>query len=119
MNLLQIFCCNDDDPASVNLGKLLKDINERTRKMAANLDQLIDKVSKQSTQLDSLNTFVEGIQAEIKKLKLNQADQEKIDALFDKVSENDAKIAEAFTENTPEAPAQNPTPTPVPPVESI
>lgn len=69
--------------------------------LMATLDQIIAKVAAQTTQIDSLNTFTEGLAQQIKDLKLNQADQAKIDALFAAVEKNDQRLADAMTENTP------------------
>lgn len=79
--------------------------------LMATVDQIIAEVKAQTTQLDNLNTFVEGLQKQIKDLQLNQADQAKIDALFAAVKQNDQKIADAFTENTPAADQPKDTPT--------
>lgn len=69
--------------------------------MANTLDDLLVKATAQTTLLESLNVFVDGLQAEIRNMNLNPADQAKIDALFVKLSENDERIAAAFVENIP------------------
>jgi chromosome segregation ATPase len=67
----------------------------------ARLDQIVATVNKQSSQLASLNTFIEGLQEAIRLQGLSPEDQAKIDAIFAQLQANDQRIADAFTENTP------------------
>jgi hypothetical protein len=76
-------------------------VEQRLEQIMATLDQLIEKVGEQSTQLASLNTFVEGLQEAIRNEGLSPEDQAKVDRVFAEMLANDQRIADAFTENTP------------------
>jgi hypothetical protein len=70
----------------------------------ATLDELIEEVRQQGSQLDSLNVFVEGLQEAIRNEGLSPEDQAKVDGVFASMLQNRQKIADAFTENTPQQP---------------
>jgi hypothetical protein len=78
-------------------------VEQRLEQIMASLDELIEKVSQQGTQLDSLNTFVEALHEQLRNAGLTQEDQEKVDRIFAELQANDQRIADAFTENTPAA----------------
>lgn len=76
----------------------------------ATLDDLVDKVSEQSGTIDSMTTFVAGLEQQIKDalagVTLPPAAQAKVDALLNGLTSNTQKIADAIDNdpNTPAAP---------------
>ena len=86
-----------NSPVEQQLEALMAQIDQ----FRAKLDEIVAKVTEQSTQLDSLNVFVEGLQEAIRQEQLTPQDQAKVDAVFATLRANDQKIADAFTENTP------------------
>jgi hypothetical protein len=87
-----------------------------TRKMEyimANLQEIIDLAAAQRTKIDSLNTLMDGVRAQIAQLLENagsdQTTKMLVDQVFAKLKENDAALDEAIAENT-SAPAPTPTP---------
>jgi CHASE3 domain sensor protein len=67
----------------------------------ATLDDALALIRAQRTRLESLNTYNEQLHLRIKELELAPGDQAKIDELFSELQQNDVKIEEAFSENTP------------------
>lgn len=69
------------------------------------LQEVIDDVEQESTIIEGLSTLVDGISQQLKDAlaaeKLSPQAQEKVDAIFDKVEANKAKLTEAITKNTP------------------
>jgi hypothetical protein len=76
----------------------------------ATLDDLVQKVSDQSGTIDSMSTFIAGLEQQIKDalagVTLPPAAQAKVDAVFDALGNNTQKIADAIDNdpNTPPAP---------------
>lgn len=75
----------------------------------ATLDDLVQKVSDQSGTIDSMSTFISGLEQQIKDalagVTLPPAAQAKVDAVFDQLGNNTQKIADAI-DNDPNTPAQ-------------
>jgi type II secretory pathway component PulJ len=73
-------------------------------KIMASLQDDLDAITAQSSRLDSLNTFVSGLEAQLAEAlsgKLSAEDQAKVDAIFEAVHVNDAKIDTALNSNVP------------------
>lgn len=87
----------------------LKQFSGKLEKMMHTLDELLADVRDERTKIDSLVTFVQGLQQQVKDA-LNSATsaadaQAKIDTVFDEVEKNKAEVVAAMTANTPpEAP---------------
>ena len=72
----------------------------------ATLDQVLADVTAESTQIDGVMTFIQGLQAQIAALPgITPAMQTQIDAIFAGAEANKAKLAAAIVANTPAQPA--------------
>lgn len=73
----------------------------------ATLDQVLTDVTDESTQLDSLSTFITGLKQQLADAlagaTIPAATQAKIDAVFAGVEKNKAKVQDALNANTPAA----------------
>ena len=86
-------------------------LETKMERIMVTLDQLVQEVADETTLVDSLSTFVQGLRDQIAALPgLSQAQQSQIDQVFASVGANKDKIAAAMTANTPVANAANPVP---------
>jgi uncharacterized protein (UPF0335 family) len=94
---------------------------EKEVKMADhNIDEILADVSDESTQIDSLSTLTAGIKKQLDDItagSLPPAVQAKVNALFDAVDANKAKVVSAINANT-SAPAGDGSAPPAPPTAS-
>jgi hypothetical protein len=92
---------------------LIDDIQRRQIAMAHDLDEVLADVASESTKLDSLMAFIAGLEQQVKDALagagLSPAVQAKVDAVFDAVEANKAKVQAALDAGVPPAP-------PIPPV---
>jgi uncharacterized protein YoxC len=83
-------------------------LERKVTTMAAPLDQVLQDVTDESTQIDSLSTLIAGLQQQVKDAlsgaTLPPAIQAKVDAVFNQAENNKAKIAAALNANVPPAP---------------
>jgi len=75
----------------------------------ATIDDLVAAVTKETTDVDSLTTFVAGLKQQLadalaKVGTLTPAQQSAIDGVFASVNANDQKIADAMAANVPPTP---------------
>ena len=91
--------------------RMLGRVIGREIEIMASLQDDLDAITAQSTRLDSLNTFVSGLEQQLKDAlsgaNLSPENQAKVDAIFDAVHANDAKIDTALNSNVP-APTTSP-----------
>ncbi len=69
------------------------------------IDDLITAVTKESTDIDSLSTFIAGLKQQLADAlaqvgTLTPAQQTAIDGVFNSISANDQKIVDAMAANT-------------------
>lgn len=88
---------------NINLNVRSSRVEQFMETIMATLQETLDLVRAQKTQLDSLNMFVEGLYHQIKNLPLSAENQAMVDEIFAELKKNDTTIADAFTENTPAA----------------
>ena len=85
-------------------------------KQMATLQQILDEVTAQTTQLGSINTLIQGIQtqlaAALSGTTIPPAVQTQIDAIFAQAKQNDTLIANALAANVPPTPPATPPATP-------
>lgn len=71
----------------------------------ATLDQVLEDVTAETTQLDSISALIAGLRQQIADalagVTLPPAVQQKVDAIFAQAETNKAKIATALDANTP------------------
>jgi len=67
--------------------------------MSATLDQVLADVTAETTLVGSLQTFVQGLEAQIANIGLSPSDQAKVDQIFAGLEAN--KVALAAIQNTP------------------
>lgn len=109
----------DESPPWVDvLLEMLGLINERLEYTMATLDQVLNDVKAENTQLDSLGAYIAGLKQQIADAlsgaTLPADVQAKVDAVFAMQEANTGKIAAAMnTTSAPPAPAPSPT-TPLP-----
>jgi polyhydroxyalkanoate synthesis regulator phasin len=103
-----------DRQLNIGFGRLTR----RMEFIMASLQEIIELAAAQRTKIDSLNTLMDGVRAQIAQLLENagsdQTTKMLVDQVFAKLKENDAALDEAIAENT-SAPGPAPTPTPVEP----
>jgi hypothetical protein len=75
-------------------------------KLMASIDDLVTAVDSETTLEGSLETLLTGIAAQLKAAGL---DATKVNAVFDKVTANNAALTAAITANTPVDPNAPPT----------
>lgn len=105
-----------DRRLDVEFGRLTRKVEH----LMAKLQDVLDLVAEQRTQIESLNTLADGIRAQVAILLQNanvdQTTQMLVDQVFDRLKENSGALAEAIAENTPAAPEPAPVePAPVEP----
>lgn len=86
-------------------------INKNQTKMEHTLDETLALVQDQSTVDDSIVTLLTNLNAQLQDLlkgRLPAEVQAKVDQLFENITANKTKIADAVTANTPQAPAPGP-----------
>ncbi len=85
--------------------RMLSRVIGKEIQIMASLQDDLDAITAQSGRLDSLNTFVSGLEQQIKDAlsgaNLSPENQAKVDAIFDAVHANDAKIDTALNSNVP------------------
>jgi hypothetical protein len=78
-------------------------IYQLEKRLMASLDQVLDKVSEQTTKLDSVVALIDGLKQQVKDalegVTLPPAVQAKVDAIFAGATTNSEKIADALDEN--------------------
>jgi predicted choloylglycine hydrolase len=78
----------------------------------ASLDQVLQDVSDESTQIDGLSTLTAGLKQQLADalagVTLPPAVQAKVDAVFSGVEANKQKVVDAINANTPAATPPNP-----------
>lgn len=98
-----------DRRLDVEFGRLTRKVEH----LMAKLQDILDLVAEQRTQIESLNTLADGIRGQVATLLQNasvdQTTQALVDQVFERMKENSGALAEAIAENT--APG-------TPPVES-
>lgn len=68
----------------------------------ATLNEVVDKVAAETTLVNSLKVFVQGLKDQIAALPSLSAEQQaQIDGIFAHVSDNSSIIADAMSANTP------------------
>lgn len=101
---------HDIEPGSASeiLARLdhLRDlIVKNQEKIMATLDEVLVEVTDESTRLDSIGTMISGIQQQLADAlagtTLPPAVQAKVDAVFDGLKANSAKIDAALNSNVP------------------
>lgn len=84
-----------------NQGLILR----RLERIMHTLDEVLADVTEEGTKIDSLTVFVAGLKQQIADalsgVKLPPAVQAKVDAVFDAVEANKAKVVAAMDANTP------------------
>jgi uncharacterized protein YoxC len=75
---------------------LLSEISAKETLIMATIQQLIEDVAEEKTAIDSLLTFVKGLQDQIKALGLPPATQAQIDQVFAAVEANKTALAAAM-----------------------
>lgn len=95
--------------------QMLKRIDDRTRDikefilseegtgLMAALADILANLQGQTTLIEGVGTLLTNLKEEIKKLQLNQNDQDKIDEVFAVAEANRARLAADLLANTPEA----------------
>ncbi len=82
---------------------LLTGLQAQGEHMAATLDQVLEKVTRESTDIDSVLTLVTGLKQQLADAlsgaSLPPAVQAKVDAIFDTASASAGKIAAALQAN--------------------
>ncbi len=80
---------------------------KKEKHMSATLDQILQDVKDESTITDSIIALLNGVEQQLKDALAGQtippANQAKIDAIFDGIEANKAKVSAAITANTPAA----------------
>jgi altronate dehydratase len=102
-----------DAPAyAVEIGAIGITILETVEKIMATLDQVLQDVTDESTQIDGLSTLIAGLKQQVSDAlsgaNLPPATQAKVDQIFAAAESNKSKIATALNTGTPQAPAQPP-----------
>jgi uncharacterized protein YoxC len=87
---------------------LLSEISQEETLIMSTIQELIDDVAAEKTAIDSLVTFVHGLEDQIKAIGLPPATQAQIDQVFAAVEKNKAEIVAAMAV----PPASPPPPTP-------
>lgn len=86
----------------------------------ARLDQTLEEVRIQTTEIDGINTLADGLRLQILELMKNtgvsQAVLTKVDTLFTALRAQGEKVHEVLVENTPPPPAP---PVDVPPADPV
>jgi len=84
--------------------KALQLVIKKETALMATLDDVLADVADESTKLDSLQTFVDGLKQMLAEalagVKLSPAQQAKVDSIFDTVEANKAKVLHAMEANT-------------------
>jgi hypothetical protein len=91
---------NHGDPQMQRVLQLLEAIYRQERQMAANIDQVLQDVNDETTLIDGIGTFIQGLKDQ---LAAQGIDQAKLDAAFAGAEANKAKLAAALSANTPAA----------------
>jgi len=68
--------------------------------MKVTIDDLVNEVDQQTSVEESIVTLLNNIHAKLKTSGINPADQAKLDTVFDKLTANRTKLAEAIVANT-------------------
>lgn len=96
-----------DDTAS-DIRNLLREINERTKRMSAELDALTAAVEENSTIDQSAITLINGIAAQLAELAANATElaglKAAVQAKADALHASSEALAAAVAANTPSAP---------------
>lgn len=87
-------------------------IIQKENQMAHTLQELVDAVAAETTDIGSLKTFIQGLQDQISGIGLSADQQAKVDKIFDNVATNDAAVVAAMAINVQVIPV----PVSVPPV---
>jgi hypothetical protein len=78
----------------------------------ATLDQILDKVTQETTDIGSLKVFIAGLKQQIADalagVTLPPAVQAKVDAVFAGVAANDQAVVDAMAASVPPAPPATP-----------
>ena len=86
------------------LGAQIHQLNRRLERLMATLQEVLDLVRAQKTKIESINTLMDGMRANIAQLLINagadQTTQQLVDQLFDAAKDNASAIDEAINENT-------------------
>lgn len=105
---LDVYVHHEPDPHQMALlyeiHQRLISIERKEDRIMTNIDQLTAAVADETTKEDSLITLVVSIKQELDALTAGQLPpdvQAKVDALFNTVTANSAKITAAITANTP------------------
>lgn len=97
---------NDRLVAAARSDKDNRDIHRKLEKIMAQLNELLDAVSAQQTQVDSLIELTNGLHARVLEAfggTITPSQQMRIDQVFEAVRQNADDIAAAIKENTVEA----------------
>jgi hypothetical protein len=99
----------DDSAIAQKLDRIAAALTQLGTDIMATLEQILADVTDESTRIDSLVALLNGIEQQLKDLLtgvvIPSQVQAKIDALFDGVEANKAKVQAAIDANTPPAPA--------------
>jgi len=89
-----------------------QDLAAIRQQLMATLEEVLAKVEANTTILGSLNTLLDGLRVQVQEIlsgaAVPPATQEKIDALFARVSAQGDELTEVLLENTPQAPPPTP-----------
>ncbi len=102
----------DDQSIADELNQLTRIVSalvEITEKMMATLDQVLQDVTDESTQIDGISTLMDGLKKQVADAlsgaNLPPTVQAKVDAIFTQAETNKGKIATALAANAPPTPA--------------
>ncbi len=94
-------------PVEIELYHMLAHVINGMEKIMATLDQVLQDVTDESTQIDGISTFIDGLKQQLADAlsgtTLSPGTQAKVDAIFSQAETNKGKIATALAANTPVA----------------
>jgi predicted metal-dependent enzyme (double-stranded beta helix superfamily) len=112
LSLLHLFCPQHDETLLREVLEKQGLILEKVESIMATLDEVLQDVTDESTQLDSIGTLVAGLKQQLADAlagtTLPPGVQAKVDAIFTQAEANKAKIATALNANVAEAPPSEP-----------
>lgn len=83
--------------------QLLNAINGKVDQIMATIQELADDVAAQATIVDSVLTLVQGLSQQLADAIANGADPAALQAIKDQLDANTQRLADAVSENTPQA----------------
>lgn len=98
---------------SQQIDELKQIIEKGFKKIMPTLDEVLQDVSDEKTQIDSLTTLTAGIKKQLDDVlagSLTPAQQAKVDAIFAAVEANKQEVVDSINANTTPTPPPPPTP---------